>query len=256
MWGWSRCALDGLIRDFSKVLVSPVRNLSQSVCRQTVVVERWWQVPLSEEGRPPRLHPRRHQVYRLVEDTKHGPREKLELILTQTVPKLGGRGDVVFVKKSLGRNKLLPEGLAVYASPENRQMFEEERRKLWEGKPEERVQTRTGELTVQYLKRCHLEVGMKNNVKYELTKEIVCRQLLRRLGVFVPPHALRLPDEPITRWGEYWCEVTVNGLETVRIPMSVVNFMKPKTRAYKNWLKKEQAESQDSNPDETGKEDS
>ncbi|XP_069041517.1 large ribosomal subunit protein bL9m isoform X2 [Lepisosteus oculatus] len=228
MWGWSRCALDGLIRDFSKVLVSPVRNLSQSVCRQTVVVERWWQVPLSEEGRPPRLHPRRHQVYRLVEDTKHGPREKLELILTQTVPKLGGRGDVVFVKKSLGRNKLLPEGLAVYASPENRQMFEEERRKLWEGKPEERVQTRTGELTVQYLKRCHLEVGMKNNVKYELTKEIVCRQLLRR----------------------------VNGLETVRIPMSVVNFMKPKTRAYKNWLKKEQAESQDSNPDETGKEDS
>lgn len=41
---------------------------------------------------------------------------------------LGGRGDTVFVKKSVGRNKLLPQGLAVYPSPENRQIFSEELR--------------------------------------------------------------------------------------------------------------------------------
>lgn len=41
---------------------------------------------------------------------------------------LGGRGDTLFVKKSLGRNKLLAQGLAVYPSPENRQMFAEELR--------------------------------------------------------------------------------------------------------------------------------
>lgn len=41
---------------------------------------------------------------------------------------LGTRGDVVSVRKSLGRNKLLPQGLAVYASPENRRMFEEEKK--------------------------------------------------------------------------------------------------------------------------------
>lgn len=51
----------------------------------TVVVERWWQVPLSKEGRQPRLHPRRHRIYRLVEDTKHLPKGELELILTQSV---------------------------------------------------------------------------------------------------------------------------------------------------------------------------
>lgn len=32
-----------------------------------------------------------------------------------------------------------------------------------------------------------------------------------QLGVFVPPHALRLPPEPITRWGHFWCDVTVRG---------------------------------------------
>lgn len=129
-----------------------------------MVVERWWNVPLSKVGSPPRLHPRRHRIYKLVEDTKHSPTPKMELILSQTVPseslrptpemlgfsplkllwdlfcclikfrvftlltELGGRGDTVFVKKSVGRNKLLPQGLAVYPSPENKKIFAEELR--------------------------------------------------------------------------------------------------------------------------------
>lgn len=49
-----------------------------------MIVERWWKVPLAGEGRKPRLH-RRHRIYKLVEDTKHRPKENLELILTQSV---------------------------------------------------------------------------------------------------------------------------------------------------------------------------
>lgn len=63
------------------LLLYPILSLAQN----TVVVERWWQVPLSKEGRPPRLYPRRHRVYKVVEDTKHAPKEKMELILSQTV---------------------------------------------------------------------------------------------------------------------------------------------------------------------------
>ncbi|KAL2771767.1 39S ribosomal protein L9, mitochondrial isoform 2, partial [Daubentonia madagascariensis] len=151
----------GLERDFS---------LSQN--RGTVIVERWWKVPLAGEGRKPRLH-RRHRVYKLVEDTKHRPKENLELILTQSVEELGVRGDLVSVKKSVGRNRLLPQGLAVYASPENKKLFEEEKLLRQEGKLE-KIQTKAGEA----------------------------------LRVVVAPHALKLPEEPITRRGEYWCEVT------------------------------------------------
>lgn len=32
----------------------------------------------------------------------------------------------------------------------------------------------------------------------------------------VPPHALKLPDEPITEYGEYWCEVTVSATSSMR----------------------------------------
>ncbi|XP_077883676.1 large ribosomal subunit protein bL9m isoform X3 [Ictidomys tridecemlineatus] len=186
------------------------RDLSLSHRRGTVVVERWWKVPLAGEGRKPRLH-RRHRVYKLVEDTKHRPKENLELILTRSVEKLGVRGDLVSVSKSLGRNRLLPQGLAVYASPENRKLFEEEKLLRQEGKLE-RIQTKAGEATVKFLRNCHLEVGMKNNVKWELNSEIVARHFLKNLGVVVAPHALKLPEEPITRWGEYWCEVTITEL--------------------------------------------
>ncbi|NWR63502.1 RM09 protein, partial [Bucorvus abyssinicus] len=64
--------------------------------------------------------------------------------------------------------------------------------------------------TLKFLRSCRLEVGMKNNVHWELNNEIVARHFLKNLGVFVPPHALKLPEEPITRWGEYWCDVTVS----------------------------------------------
>ncbi|KAM9384810.1 large ribosomal subunit protein bL9m [Pholidichthys leucotaenia] len=205
-------------------VLQAVRNFSRSPAQNTVVVERWWQVPLSKVGSPPRLYPRRHRVYKLVEDTLHSPKGKLELILTQTVPKLGGRGDTVFVKKSVGRNKLLPQGLAVYASPENKQMFAEELKLLRERRPEDRIQTRSGQMTVELLKRSKLKIHKMPPEDFQLNKEVVCRQFKKKLGIFLPTHALTLPFEPIKDVGDYWCEVMVNGIDRVRIPMSLVPY--------------------------------
>ncbi|XP_078124657.1 large ribosomal subunit protein bL9m [Sander vitreus] len=230
MWSSGRRVLHDLLRQ------PAVRSFSLSPAQNTVVVERWWQVPLSKVGSPPRLHPRRHRIYKLVEDIKHAPKEKMELILTQTVPKLGGRGDTVFVKKSVGRNKLLLQGLAVYPSPENKQMFAEELRLLREGKPEERIQTRTGQLTVALLKRSKLKILKMPSDEFQLTKEVVCRQFQKKLGVVVPPHALSLPFESVKDSGDYWCEVTVNGMDTVRIPISLVPYEDP-SASYQRQLK-------------------
>lgn len=242
MWSSSRRVLQDLAAQCHAKL------FSQTTCKNTVVVERWWQVPLSQEGRPPRLHPRRHRIYKLVEDTKQAPQQRnMELILTQTVAKLGGRGDTVFVKKSLGRNKLLPQGLAVYASPENKLIFAEEIRLLHEGKPEERIQTRTGQLTVEFLKRIQLKINKGPSVDYELTKDIVRRQLLKKFGVVMPPHALRIPDEPIRDQGQYWCEVTVNGIDTVRIPISLLPY-EDQSAEYRKMLKKQRQELADVAP--------
>uniref|UniRef100_A0A1A8ICE6 Large ribosomal subunit protein bL9m n=1 Tax=Nothobranchius kuhntae TaxID=321403 RepID=A0A1A8ICE6_NOTKU len=230
MWSFGHRVLQELLRQ------PAVRSFSLSPVQCTVVVERWWQVPLSKEGCPPRLNPRRHRIYKLVEDSKHTPTEKMELILTQTVPKLGGRGDTVLVKKSVGRNKLLPQGLAVYPSPENKQMFAEELRLLREGRPEERAQTRTGLLTVEFLKNAKLKINRTTSDEFQLTKEVVCRQLEKQWGLIVPLHALNLPFEPIKELGDFWCEVTVNGLDTVRVPMSLLPYEDP-SASYQKQLK-------------------
>uniref|UniRef100_A0A3Q3XJD3 Large ribosomal subunit protein bL9m n=1 Tax=Mola mola TaxID=94237 RepID=A0A3Q3XJD3_MOLML len=188
MWSSGRRVLQELLSQ------PAVRSFSLSTAQNTVMVERWWQVPLSKVGSPPRLHPRRHRIYKLVEDTKHASQEKMELILTQTVPKLGGRGDTVFVKKSVGRNKLLLQGLAVYPSPENKQTFAEELR------------------TVEFLKRSKLKINKMPSDEFQLTQEVVCRQFRKRLGVVVPLHALNFPFEPVKDLGDYWCEVTVRNV--------------------------------------------
>ncbi|KAG7240975.1 hypothetical protein INR49_026153 [Caranx melampygus] len=244
MWSSSRRVLQELLSQ------TAVRSLSLTPAQNTVVVERWWKVPLSKVGSPPRLHPRRHRVYKLVEDTKNAPKKNMELILTQTVPKLGGRGDTVFVKKSVGRNKLLPQGLAVYPSPENKEMFAEELRLLREGRPEDRIQTRTGQLTVEFLKRSKLKIHKMPSEEFQLTKDIICRHFIKKLGIVVPPHALNLPFEPIKELGDYWCEVTVNGISTVRIPMSLVPYEDQSAKYQQQLKRQKQLEAEAADEDE------
>ena len=54
----------------------------------------------------------------------------MKLILRADVENLGNLGDVVEVKPGYGRNFLLPQGLAMVASPANLKVFEQERKKL------------------------------------------------------------------------------------------------------------------------------
>jgi large subunit ribosomal protein L9 len=49
----------------------------------------------------------------------------MEIILTQDIPKLGDRGDVVRVKDGYARNFLLPKKLAMRATESNRRHFQE-----------------------------------------------------------------------------------------------------------------------------------
>ncbi len=54
----------------------------------------------------------------------------MEVILLEKVANLGGLGDKVTVKSGFGRNFLIPQGKAVFASAENVKVFEERRAEL------------------------------------------------------------------------------------------------------------------------------
>ena len=54
---------------------------------------------------------------------KPNRRPRMPLILTDDVPKLGFKGDVVRVKRGYGRNFLLPQNKAVYANHKNCKLY-------------------------------------------------------------------------------------------------------------------------------------
>lgn len=153
------------------------------------------------------------------------------------------------MKKSVGRNKLLPPGLAVYPSIENKQMFAEEMRLLREGKSEERVQTRTGQLTVDFLKNTKLIINQMPSEDFQVTKEVVCRCFLKKFRLVVPLHALKLQQEPIKELGDYWCEVTVNGIDTVRVPVAIVPYEDPSASYQKQLRAQRQQQAVDTDTD-------
>jgi large subunit ribosomal protein L9 len=58
---------------------------------------------------------------------KHG---YIQLILTQSIPKLGQSGDLVKVRPGYARNCLVPQGLATFATQNNLRMVEKHRQRL------------------------------------------------------------------------------------------------------------------------------
>jgi large subunit ribosomal protein L9 len=54
----------------------------------------------------------------------------MEVLLNEDIDNLGHRGQVVRVRTGYGRNYLLPQGLAIEATPGNKRMIEEHRRVL------------------------------------------------------------------------------------------------------------------------------
>ena len=51
----------------------------------------------------------------------------MELLLTKDVSEIGKKGEVVKVRDGFGRNFLIPKNLAILATRENREFFEEQR---------------------------------------------------------------------------------------------------------------------------------
>jgi large subunit ribosomal protein L9 len=76
--------------------------------------------------------PRRPDQKRLAKRLPKGPHGGVQLLLIQSVDKLGGQGDVVEVRPGYANNYLLPQGLATVATDHHRRMVEKHREKLRE----------------------------------------------------------------------------------------------------------------------------
>jgi large subunit ribosomal protein L9 len=126
----------------------------------------------------------------------------MKIILRADVENLGRLGDVVSVKNGYGRNYLLPQGLAMPASPANLKVFELERKKLQAKMDALRASAAGMASRLQgYAVRIEMRVGENDKLYGSVTNTLICDSL-RAAGMEIDRRRILL-DTPIRTVGEH-----------------------------------------------------
>ncbi|KAL8563893.1 hypothetical protein ACOMHN_049549 [Nucella lapillus] len=195
----------------------PLVNLEH--VRTTVVMEQVYPPRLARKGDLPKVKIR-NRVLKMVDRAHDHKTPDITCILTDFVDGVGMRGDTVTVKRRLFRGRLLPAGLAVYASPENLEKFAREKQEKGIV-DEEKLVSVFGEMTLRQLSGLYLRVPMSGDNSWVLTPKHV-RIALRKMGVEVKEHCISLPQQPITGPEEFPFSITMNGAKSVQVKGRVI----------------------------------
>lgn len=134
----------------------------------------------------------------------------MDIILKQDVDNLGYKGDLVNVKDGYARNFLIPKGKAVYASPGQLKMLEENKRQ--QAHKEEKVR-KEAEAMVEKLKSMKVKVGAKVGESGKIFGSVNTIQLaeeIKKLGFDIDRKNISIQEEPIKSVGTYTAEVTLH----------------------------------------------
>lgn len=149
----------------------------------------------------------------------------MKVILRADVENLGALGDVVEVKPGYGRNYLLPQGLAMIASPANLKSFELERKKL---------QARMDALRAEALglqgrlERLQIVIPMhvgENDKLYGSVTTSIIGDAIAAQGIDIDRRRILL-DAPIRALGVHPVRVRLHADIIAQVPVKVVSDQK------------------------------
>lgn len=134
----------------------------------------------------------------------------MQVILTESINKLGRLGDIVDVKPGYARNFLLPRGIARMATPENRQELEARRAELERAEAErvERAQAEHARLEGQQV-TIRARVGAEDKLFGSVSAGDIADALTTATGVEVEKRNVRLPEGPLRTTGEFGITIHV-----------------------------------------------
>ena len=129
----------------------------------------------------------------------------MEVILLEKVANLGGLGEQVSVKSGFGRNFLIPQGKAVFASPENVKLFEERRAELEQQAAEKLAVAEERKVKVEALTD-GVTITHKAGEEGRLFGSVGTSDIANacaEAGVEIAKSEVRLPEGPFRTAGEY-----------------------------------------------------
>ncbi len=129
----------------------------------------------------------------------------MEVILLEKVDNLGGLGEKVSVKSGFGRNFLIPQGKAVFASAKNVKQFEERRTELEQQAAEKLAAAEARKAQIEGLSdgiTITHRVGEEGRL-FGSVGTVDIADACTEAGVEVAKSEVRLPEGPFRLVGEY-----------------------------------------------------
>lgn len=134
----------------------------------------------------------------------------MEVILLQDVGNLGELGDKVNVKAGYGRNYLIPQHIAVPATKENLEAFEERRAELQRIADEKLAEAKK---RAEQINGLDITLTVKAGEEGKLFGSVTVRDIAEAAGkrsVEIDNSEINLPEGPIRALGEYEIDVQVH----------------------------------------------
>ena len=131
----------------------------------------------------------------------------MEVILKEDIEKLGFKNDVVTVRSGYGRNFLIPQGLAVIATPSSKKMLEET---LKQRAHKEAKLVEEAEGLVEKLAKASIKVVTKAGEKGKIfgsVNSIQIAKALKEAGFDIDRKDIQLKQENIKELGKYEAKV-------------------------------------------------
>ncbi|MFP4086282.1 MAG: 50S ribosomal protein L9 [Desulfobacteraceae bacterium] len=144
----------------------------------------------------------------------------MEVILTQDFDELGLEGDVVNVAKGYGRNYLIPQGIAIEATPRNRKAMELKSKKIEVRRLKVKADAETLKQRMESLAISLLQKAGEEGKLYGSVTSMDIASALENQGISIDKRKIVL-EKPIKTLGEFdipvkiYPEVTANLRVTV-----------------------------------------
>lgn len=146
----------------------------------------------------------------------------MKVILRADVENLGSLGDVVNVKPGYGRNYLLPQGMAMIASPGNMKVFEHERKKLQARMDALRAEALGLQGRLEKLEIViPMHVGENGKLYGSVTSSII-GEAIAAMGIDVDRRRI-LMDAPIRALGEHPIRIRLHADVVAVVPVKVIS---------------------------------
>ena len=146
----------------------------------------------------------------------------MEVILKQDIQKLGIRDDIIKVKDGYARNYLIPNGMAVHATPSVKKMHSETLKQR--AHKEEQLREHATAIA-EKLKDVSLTIGAKTSTKGKIfgsVNTIQISEALAEKGFDVDRRNISIKEDLIKEVGNYTATVRLHRDVKVEIPFEIV----------------------------------